>query len=83
VVDRGYTALAIIRNSCLEQWSSSDGISDDTVWRVEAGQKIRQLTAQEAKDLASAGDLEERIGIVPQRVIEELRGVSKEIQSVK
>ena len=60
----------------MAQHFSVDGILDDKVWRVEAQKgeiKMWELTAQAASDLTLAGDLEKRIGIVPIRVIEELR----------
>lgn len=75
-LDRGYATLTAIRKSCSEQLAkcSSDGITDDKVWRVNVLRKgiyIRELAAD---SLAFAiSDREERIGIVPLKVIKELR----------
>jgi hypothetical protein len=79
-LDRGYTALTAIRQSCSEQLVQCSGVSDDRVWRVEVMKrttKILELTAQEVSDLEITSDSEKRIGIVPSRVIEGLRMVSK------
>jgi hypothetical protein len=52
----------------------------DRVWRVEVGAvtKIQELTVQEVNNLASTNDPVKRIGIVPSRVIDELRMMSTE-----
>jgi len=85
-LDRGYTALAAIKKSCTEQLAQSAGVdrlSDDKVWRMEVKDivtKVHELTGEEVCDLAPPSNLEEkRIGVVPFRVIEELRRISKEM----
>jgi RAT1-interacting protein len=82
-LDRGYAVLTTIRESCAEhlaQRSNTDGMSNDKVWHVKVRNKetkVQELTMQEARNLTSADDLEQRIGIVPTRVVEELRRIGQ------
>jgi len=77
-LDQGYATLTTIIQSCAEQQIVQySGV--DRVWRVELGgvTKIRELTTQEVNNLASINDPMKRIGIVPSRVIDELRMIQK------
>jgi hypothetical protein len=77
-LDQGYATLTAIIQSCSEQMVQRSGV--DRVWRVEVGAvtKIQELTVQEVNNLASTNDPVKRIGIVPSRVIDELRMMSTE-----
>jgi hypothetical protein len=76
VLDQGYATLTAIIQSCSKQIVQCSSV--DRVWRVEVGVEtmIQELTAQEVNNLTSTNDPVKRIGIVPCRVIDELRMVS-------
>jgi hypothetical protein len=73
-IDRGYATLTAIIQYCSNQLLGGSDVG--SVWRVEARNhevKVRKLTTQETNGLATIGDAEGRMGIVPSSVIEELR----------
>ena len=75
-LDQGYATLTFIIQRCSKEIVQCSSV--DRVWRVEVGAEtmIQELTAQKVNNLTSTNDPVKRIGIVPCRVIDELRMVS-------